>query len=83
MGTAVRGSVLEIWLVDPGPDVVVVEPGEKLVDTMAVERDREKLLVRERERGQREVSLWLEKEREGDRDSSGKAVGGLATIQPQ
>ena len=38
MGTAGRGSVLELWLL--GPDVVV-EPGEKLADTRAA-GDREK-----------------------------------------
>lgn len=37
MGTAGRGSVLELWLL--GPDVVV-EPGEKLADTRAAEEDK-------------------------------------------
>lgn len=39
MGTAGRGSVLELWLL--GPDVVV-EPGEKLADTRAAEEDKER-----------------------------------------
>lgn len=39
MGTVVLGRVLELWLL--GPDVVV-EPGEKLADTRAATREREK-----------------------------------------
>lgn len=35
MGTAGLGRVLEVWLL--GPEVVVVEPGEKLAETRAVE----------------------------------------------
>lgn len=39
MGIVGLGRVLELWLL--GPDVVV-EPGEKLADTRAAKREREK-----------------------------------------
>lgn len=39
MGTVGLGRVLELWLL--GPDVVV-EPGEKLADTRAAKKGREK-----------------------------------------
>lgn len=38
MGTVGLGRVLELWLL--GPDVVV-EPGEKLADTKASEKEKE------------------------------------------
>lgn len=43
MGTAGRGSVLELWLL--GPDVVV-ELGEKLAETRAAEKEEAELIPR-------------------------------------